>query len=355
MSEGPAEATASPAESAEQAWDKHTLDDTDYTPPDSAVSGLESLNLEVTVLSIAAVDKVANEIARRIEPIAQERKLKGIVVADPGSIGMLRIHSALMGELAGLEAQVAAAKPVAAEDDGLEAGFVDPGTVYTAARGVRAIANNVGKALKVFESTSTYQGTQVQIAMSVLHAALAKHIAGRGIEAQVPRYSVMRKAGSEFIDRLLKLQQRCQELTDSGEASGEIGDISNRIGQLVLAVFGTSSSGDSMPGGGGSTMMQQLAEAEMLAAAVSKGFGLLTVELTASGGSYRMRKWILNALLGRDSLTYSGGAAVTFFLLAGDSMAALASDTVYFASGHGSFGNKYQRFSSTNIPGQDGY
>jgi hypothetical protein len=358
MSAGPPEGMGEGATGSapvEQAWDKHSLDDTDITPSEVPVSGLETLNLEVSILSIAAVDKIAQEIGRRIKPIVQQRKLKGVIVADPGSIEMLRTHWALMGELAALEAQVAAAKIPDGGDGGLGAGFVDPGTVYTAARGVRAIANNVGKALRAFESTSTYQGAQVQIAKSVLHAALAKHIAASGIEAQVPRYSVTRKAGSEFIDRLLKLQRRCQTLIDGGADSTEIADISARMGSLVLSVFDTGGDRDGMADGSGSPLMQQLAEAEMFAAAVGKGFGLLTVEQTASGGSYRMRKWILNGLLGRDSLTYSGGAAVTYFLLAGDSMAALASDTIYFASGHGSFGNKYQRFSATNIRGLEGY
>lgn len=349
--DGAAETKAAPP----PAWEAHELENGDFAPADSSREGLDTLKLEVTVLSIAAVDTVASEIARKIEPIVTERKLKGVVIADPDSIGMLRSHIALMGELASLEAQIAAIKPADDSEGGLEAGFVDPGTVYTAARGARAIANNVGKVLGMLDPRSSYQGAEVQVAPSVVHAALAKHIAGRGIETQVPRYSVARKTGSEFIDRLIELQRRCQSLNEGGAEASGLGVISDRINALVQGVFGTTAGGDSMQGGSSSTMLQRLAEAEMYAAAIDRGFGLLTIELTASGGSYRIRKWILNGLLGRDSLTYSGGAAVTYFLLAGGSMASLASDTVYFASGHGSFGNKYQRFSPTNIPGLSRY
>lgn len=331
-------------------------DEPDFSGAQSSASGVESLSLEVSLLGIAAVEKIASEIARLIEPVAYQRGLKGVVIADPGSIGMLRTHSALMSELAGLETKLAATAPSGdGSDGGMEAGLVETAAINAAIGGVRSVARNVASALKVFRISSTYRGADPKIQLSVLHAALAKHVAGRGLEAQVPRYSVARESGSEFIDRLLRLQARSQELLNSGNGPSDISDIATRIGSLVLAVFGTTNAGDSVNTGAGSTLLQQLAEAEMLAAAVAQGFGLLTVEFTASGGSYRTRKWIFNTLLGRDGLTYSGGAAVTFFLLAGDSMAALASDTVYYASPYGSFGNKYETFSSTNIPGQQGY
>ncbi len=323
------------------------------------VTGASSLSLEVTLLSIEATDRVADEIARRIAPIAGNHKLKGVVIADPASIAMLRVHAALNGELGALETRVAAIEAAAAQEPDAEGGFVDLAAAAALKVGVTksfaGIANNVGKALQVFQISSAYSGKRDVVRPSALHAALAKHITARGLEAQVPRYSVMAGAGSRFIDRLLDVQRRCRSLSDGGTISDDLDAINMVISQLTQQLFDGGSGGESMGGSSGGKLLQQLSEADMIANAIAEGFALMTVELAASGGSYRARKWILNALFGRDGLTYSGGSAVTYFLLAGDRMAALASDTIYFASGHGSFGNGYNRFSPTNIKGLDTY
>jgi hypothetical protein len=324
---------------------------------DSGASGAGSLSLEVTLLSIEATDKVADEISRRIEPVAKSHDLKGVVIADPAAIAMLRVHAALGGELSALETRVAAIEATAATEPDAEGGFVDltPAAIKAAATGVAGFAKTVGSALSVFQVSSTYSGKRDVVRPSALHAALAKHLTGRGLETLVPRYSVMAGSGSQFIDRLLDMQRRCRSLSDAGTLSDDLDAVNTVVSQLTQQLFDGGSGGEAMGGSASGKLMQQLAEADMIANAIADGFGLMTVEIAASGGSYRARKWILNALFGRDGLTYSGGSAVTYFLLAGDRMAALASDTIYFASGHGSFGNRYNRFSPTNIAGLDTY
>jgi hypothetical protein len=320
------------------------------------VTGAGSLSLEVTLLSIDATDKVADEIARRIAPVAEKHSLKGVVIADPASIAMLRVHAALSGELGALETRITGIEAAAAQESSAEGGFVDlaaAAALKLGTKSIAGIASNVGKALKVFAVSSAYSGKKDVVRPSALHAALAKHVSARGLEAQVPRYSVMAGSGSRFIDRLLDVQRRCRSLSDGGTISDDLDSVNMVVSQLTQQLFDGGSGGDTMGGSSGGKLLQQLSEADMIANAIADGFGLMTVELAASGGSYRARKWILNALFGRDGLTYSGGSAVTFFLLAGDRMAALASDTIYFASGHGSFGNRYNRFSPTNIAGFD--
>jgi hypothetical protein len=317
----------------------------------SAVSGTESLSLEVTVLSLEAVDKVADEISRLIEPVAKDAKLGGVVIADPEAIANLRLHAALSGHLDALEARVAnAAKAPEAGEEGMEGGFVDLAAAGAAAEGVKGIAHSVGNALSVFEVSSTYSGKSGTVGTSALHAALAKHIAARGFESQVPRYSVMPGAGRGFVERALDLQRQVQPMVTAGTSTPEIDAVNSVIDALLQRLFEGSSAGGGLPASGG-RLAERLAEADMIQNALDAGFGLLTVELAASGGSYRTRKWILNALFGRDGLTYSGGAAATFFLLAGNRMSALASDTIYFASGQGTFGRRPNLFSPTNIKG----
>ena len=90
--------------------------------------------------------------------------------------------------------------------------------------------------------------------------------------------------------------------------------------------------------------------ADGIARTLTKGKAVLFAEITFSGGSYRTRKWIFNFLLGRDGLTYSGGAGVTYFLFRADDRTTLDSDTLYFASPHGRFHHGVsQQFEPTNL------
>ena len=92
--------------------------------------------------------------------------------------------------------------------------------------------------------------------------------------------------------------------------------------------------------------------ADGVARGMAKGRAVLFAEIAFSGGSYRTRKWIFNFLFGRDGLTYSGGAGVTYFLFRSDDRSTLDSDTLYFAWPHGHFPrDRSAPFKPTNIGG----
>ena len=315
----------------------------------ASVTGTSSLQLEVALLSLDAVDRVAAAIAAQVAAAVKIAGLTGVVLIDPGLIAAMRLRTILAGELAALETKVANAAPAA--EGGGQAGFV----VQEAAAAlgeVNRAAQTVGKALSVFSVSSSYSGRRDVVRPIVLTAALAKHLAARGIEAQVPRYAVMPSSSSGFLDRVLALQLKCREAAALGTYGPDLDAAAQMVDVLLQALFGTNSPDGTPPHAQG-RIVQQLVEADMAAAAIAAGCGVLTVELGITGGSYRAKKWILNALFGSDGLTYSGGAAATYFLLAGDRMAALASDTLYFASGHGKFRRSETHFSPTNIPGAD--
>lgn len=314
-----------------------------------SVTGTGSLQLEVALLSIDAVDKVAAGIARDVATAATKAGLAGVVIADPGLIAALRLRDTLMAELVALEAKVANAAEAAPGDaPAAEAGLVAPAAM-AALSGVRRAAQTASKALSVFSVASSYSGRKNVVRPSAMTAALAKHLAGAGIAAQVPRYAVVPTTGSGFFDRLLALQLKCRDALAGGSFSTDITTASQMVDVLLQALFGTNAPDGSAPHAQG-RLVQQLAEADMTAAAVAQGCGLLTVELAITGGSYRARKWILNALFGSDGLTYSGGAAATYFLLTGTQMSALASDTLYFATGHGRFHGQDTHFRPSNFP-----
>ena len=312
----------------------------------ASVTGTSSLQLEVVLLSLDAVDRVAAAIAMQVAGSVKLSGLSGVVLIDPGLIAAMRLRATLAGELAALETKVANAAPA---EGGVQAGFV----VQEAADAlgeVNRAAQTVGKALSVFSVSSSYSGRRDVVRPIVLTAALAKHLAAAGVEAQVPRYAVVPSTSSGFLERVLALQLKCREATVQGTYGPDLDAAAQMVDVLLQALFGTNSPDGTPPHAQG-RIVQQLAEADMVAAAIAAGCGVLTVELAVTGGSYRAKKWILNALFGTDGLTYSGGAAATYFLLAGDRMAALASDTLYFASGHGKFRRGDSRFSPTNIPG----
>ena len=312
-----------------------------------SVTGTGSLQLEVALLSIDAVDRVAAGIARDVSAAAGKAGLAGVVIADPGLIAALRLRDTLMAELVALEAKVANAE-AGSGAPAAEAGLVAPAAM-AALSGVRRAAQTASKALSVFSVASSYSGRKNVVRPSAMTAALAKHLAGAGIAAQVPRYAVVPTTGSGFFDRLLALQLKCRDALAGGSFSTDITTASQMVDVLLQALFGTNSPDGSAPHAQG-RLVQQLAEADMTAAAVAQGCGLLTVELAITGGSYRARKWILNALFGSDGLTYSGGAAATYFLLSGTQMSALASDTLYFATGHGKFRGQDTHFRPSNFP-----
>ncbi len=346
---------------ADNPWGNSADDGPDWTPTeaDNSVSGANTLNLETTLLSIDAVDKVAAAIAARVSAVSQHAGFRGVVVADPSTIAALRLRSALAGELGALEDRVANARPAEGGSDsdggggdgggGDAAAFAAVPAAAMALQGVKHAAKSIATALSVFQVTSSYSGKDKLVRSAVLVAALAKHLAASGLEAQVPHYAVMPQAGSGFVDRTLALQLKCREITLAGAGGPEVEAASQMVDVLLQALFGAGM-GDGVHPEPVGRLALQLAEADIAAAALDQGYALLSAELAITGGSYRARKWILNALIGRDGLTYNGGAAVTFFLMAGDRMSALASDTIYFASGHGRFHGQATRFSPTNIP-----
>ena len=326
-----------------------SADSEPFAGDSAAVTGTSSLQLEVILLSLDAVDRVAAGIAMQVAASVKLAGLAGVVLIDPGLIAAMRLRATLMGELAALETKVANAAPAA--QAGGQAGFV----VQEAAAAlgeVNRAAQTVGKALSVFSVSSSYSGRRDVVRPIALTAALAKHLAARGVEAQVPRYAVVPSTSNGFLDRVLALQLKCREAAALGTYGPDLDAAAQMVDVLLQALFGTNSPDGTPPHAQG-RIVQQLVEADMAAAAVADGCCVLTVELAVTGGSYRAKKWILNALFGTDGLTYSGGAAATYFLLAGDRMAALASDTLYFASGHGKFHRGDTHFSPTNIPGAD--
>lgn len=309
------------------------------------LSGAESLQLEVDILSVEAVDRIAAAIADRVAAKATAAKIRSVTVVSPAMLAALRLHSALDVEVRSLQAMAEQFAP-ANVPDSVEttdaSAFTDlPFKVVDTAQRVLKSASS---ALSVFASTTAYAGKKDSARQNVLDAALAKHLAAKNLQVEVPEHALPLTDPNGLFARILSLRARCSELQRTcGDPAG-LKPISDATDNLLKLAFGAETPTAGMP------VAQQLTLADGIARGLTAGRAVLFVEIAFSGGSYRMRKWIFNTLFGRDGLTYGGGAGVTYFLFRADTRSTLDSDTLYFTSPHGRFHHGgSQQFEPTNL------
>lgn len=308
-------------------------------------TGTETLNLEVALLSIAAVDEIGAEIARKAAGALTKADLKGVVLATPDLLAVLRLRASLVDQLTALEGIVVSALDAPDVEHVDAAAFGLPAATL-AVQGVRKAAQSASNALSVFAVSTRYSGRKDTVRQVTLDAALAKHLSQGGVTVQTPLYALPEPQADGFVARALDLQRKCRVAIAAGTAPPEVMAAGQSVDAIVAAVFGTNADQASDPA---ARLAQQMMMADSIAASVEEGFGILFADLTVTGGSYRTRRWIFNFLTGSDGLSYSGGAAATFFLFGRDQKSALASDTIFFATPHDRFARTPGRHRATNI------
>jgi hypothetical protein len=324
--------------------------DYDYGTTDAgSTKGISTLQLEVAILSSGAIDRVSHEIARRGAAKLRAADINAVTIASPSVIAFLRLHSAFEAEVASLEAvtkRLASAKPADIGPIQTEDTSALAIPVFAATEGVRRVVQSASTALKSLAATTTYSGRSGITRQPVLDAALAKHLAHHNLDVELPEHSLPSTEPRGLFARVLNLQNRCRELQRSGADPDLVSQVQNSVESIVSVFSGTTSDG----GTASAVIAQQLMLADGVARGLAKGRAVLFAEIAFSGGSYRTRKWIFNFLFGRDGLTYSGGAGVTYFLFRADDRRTLDSDTLYFASPHGRFEHDRTRpFKPSNL------
>ncbi|HEX6661816.1 MAG TPA: hypothetical protein VF067_08115, partial [Sphingomicrobium sp.] len=321
----------------------------DYSGSDQAggqTMGAESLQLEVDVLSAEAVDRIAHGIAQRVAKKAVEAKIHGISVISPQGLAALRLHSVLEAQVKSLEAmaQALAPQPLPDSVETSDAAFTD--LPLKVADMAQRVAKGAASALSVFASTVAYAGKKDSARQIVLDAALAKHLSAQKLKVDLPERALP-TTGPGLFTRMLDLRARCGDLQRQGADLAALAPIAGAVDNLLKLVFGPA---EGPPPG--TSLAQQMTLADSIASGLVAGSAVLVVEIAFSGGSYKTRKWIFNTLFGRDGLSYSGGAGVTYFLYRGDDRSTLDSDTLYFMSPHGRFQHSAGRqFDPTNLNG----
>jgi hypothetical protein len=308
-------------------------DTTGWDQSSGLTTGAETLQLEVDILSAEAVDRIAYAIANRVAAKATAAKVKSVTVVSPGMLAALRLHAALEAEVGALEAmteRIAATAPPDTLETTDATAFSD--LPFKAADAAQRVLKSASSALSVFASSTAYTGRKDSARQSVLDAALAKHIATKGLGVELPERALPATEPRGLLARILELRSRCNELGRKGANLEDLLPISGALDDLHKLVFGPAEG--AAPG---APLAQQLMLADTIARGLTAGRAVLFAEIAFSGGSYRTRKWIFNTLFGRDGLTYSGGAGVTYFLFRADDRSTLDSDTLYFTSPHGRF------------------
>jgi hypothetical protein len=309
------------------------------------LSGAETLQLEVDILSADAVDRIANAIAERVAGKATAAKIRSVTVVSPAMLAALRLHCALDAEVRSLQAMaeqlVPAAAPTSVETTDASA-FSD--LPFKAVDTAQRVLKSASSALSVFASTTAYAGKKDSARQNVLDAALAKHLAARRLQVELPEHALPAVDPNGLFARILDLRARCGELQRQGADLEALLEVSGAVDGLLKLAFGADTPATGAP------LAQQLMLADGIAQGLTAGRAVLLVEIAFSSGSYRMRKWIFNTLFGRDGLTYGGGAGVTYFLFRADDRSTLDSDTLYFTSPHGRFHHGGgQQFEPTNL------
>lgn len=326
-----------------------TSDDYEYgTSTAGATTGLQGLQLEVDILSASAIDCIAVEIARRVSAVARGAKIRAVIIATHETLAFLRLHAALEAEVSSFETmaeRLGASVPPATVEVTDTTALALP--VMAAASAIPELTDKAARVLRTFAATTAYSGRSNRAKQVLLDAALAKHLSLKQIAVEVPERSLPSTEMRGLIPRILKLQARCQQIRAGGQNDAEFEQIMTSVNAMVAALFGASEGRST-----GVPLAQQLILADAIAQGMSRNKALLLSEIVFSGGSYRTRRWLFNFLLGRDGLTYNGGAGVTYFLFGANGRAALDSDTIYFASPHGRFGEAEARLQPTNISRQ---
>lgn len=325
------------------AADPYSGGDYDSYEPDyggrGGIQGTATLNLEVSLLSIAAVDRIGAEIARRVAPCAAKHGLTTLVLSNSELIEALQFRSVIAAELAVL----AQALPTSADAaDSGSASFAGA-AVAEAMSSARRAAQSAASALSSFAISTRYSGRRNTVGARPLEAALAKHLAAAGLKILLPAHALPGAGAGDLLGRMLALRERFRRAADEGNAAAA--EIAALLDRMTVMIFG----GGAEQGGGNPLLARQLLLADRIAPSLDATTGSLLAEITASGGSYRARRWLFNFLTGSDGLTYNGGAAVTYFLLPAQQQHALASDTLYFATPHGRFRSSGAAPSPSNL------
>lgn len=340
---GPMEGEAEPEPQQAPADDNGRNDETD--PTDGAAGGESSGStvpvptsegglanaVEPELLAISSIEAIGKAIAERVPGAIETTEVKRIVLADPSLLATLRLHHALLAEVERLEQQL---------QPGTDTSAFALAPLIPVVKTILAGAGRLGtvlKGLQPFLATEiTHSARRFELQRELLQAAVANRLMSKKLEVVLPGLFPKDPAKDGLVLRCLRLAGHPKP-TDETDPKHQAAQAAAALLEKLFAKPVDAK----LP-----TLAEQLVTVQGIP--TDPGTAILVVEIALAGGNYRLKKSLWRSLLGLDGLSYSGGAAATFFLVSADDQRLLAGDVLYSTTGH----TRFSRGSAT-VPRQN--
>lgn len=337
----------------------------------------DKVTLEVDILTLAALRRIAADIAGRVaETVAPGGR---VVLGPEEGPAAIRRFRALEAGVDALLAEADALLRPPTEADALPKPSASPavGTAggAKALGAVKQAVEGIGAILKLLQAETIFEGRVLEAgaAASGLRAALAGRLVERGLKVVLPEFlpTSTRAGVGGLLAKLARLPAASARLralaapasppptqgpaeppapggsaaTTDGAAGPAPDDARTARAVALAALIDTfleklRASAEGKP----SALEDAIAGAELLSLAGGGKDGgqatyWLAAKVLARGGDYRRRRSLLTLLLTGDRLTYNGGAAVAYSVVDLEATEVVAADVLHHATGHGRFGD----------------
>jgi hypothetical protein len=306
--------------------------------PEDKIELDSEVKLEVEILALAALERIAADIARRLKAQMQPNSAR-IVLGSTEHLAAIPYYRALRAGLDALMAEADSFLRPAPQELTLEAAAALT-TLQTALSGLAGI-------LAFFRAETSFIGRAVTLDPAALRAALAGALAVEEFEVILTEFipllaSQAREKLLEDLARLRALRAQLGTAVDAvenGSADGQAAPkhdaraaaVAAEIDALLDALH--AAEGDKpLP------LERALAAADACELLSDDRRTLwLDAKVLTAGGSYKTQKHLFTTLFTGSRLTYSGGAAVSFVVVDGRTSGVVLANVIRDAVGHGRF------------------
>ncbi|MES0133604.1 hypothetical protein NKJ88_01380 [Mesorhizobium sp. M0016] len=306
------------------------------TPPDVPAGGTaidENVKIEVDILALGALRKIAGQIASEISGLAEKPSL--LIIGGDELILAARVYSGFSARVIELRAELISllkqVKPPTEAVPGLESITAGLDSASLAVQSLTTL-------LSFFKAETAYFGRSVELKESALYPALAGQLIARNIPVSVPGYFPMSIGGAgapvstvmALLDDLRSLRNHVAAMPADEASTARINALLATVDAAIKAVIKVDPES-----GKSSALAQLLLGAEYLALMEGEATRLfLSATVISAGGSYRTRKHLFTTLFTGDQLSCSGGAAAGYFAFDLKSSKLVRSDVLYHATGY---------------------
>jgi hypothetical protein len=301
---------------------------TNVSPPAGTTTIDSDLKIEVEILALAALRRIASDIARRIEGLIKDQNPRpGIVIIRDDHFEDLAKSRVLSAELKYLEDTINALPTTATAEVATNKNATDTTkerSAYllpfiSATDTVQAIAN----LLALFKVDTEYKGRTVSLDETALHPAIGGQLLALGIEAAQANGLSLR-VKDPILDQLKKIIELRAKMVlpeYAGDKKAQVEAVLRAFDSLMQKI--AKRDGDyHLP------RLSTAGKLDELMTSDPRPF-VLTAKVLKAGGRYKIRKHLFTTLFWGDQLSYGGGATVAFSLFDPGTWKVVLSDVLF--------------------------